>query len=432
MPLRLGRDACAWDTIDAVLVQPRSSVPFWKCLPLGCLAIGEYLSSKGLRVALWDAQHDPSADEPSFRDLLARSRVRCIGFSVLSTGLAYARSLARVAREVSPGTRLIVGGQHVSSSTLDTFPEADILVSGEGELFMERFLRDEVGVPEPGAGPCLMAGDALTDLQVVPPISTEVLRVYRSFGELPRLGIMVSRGCPYECTFCHFDGRSRRVRRYAPAVVGEFVERAHRETGAQEIFFLDDVFTLSRDWVMDVVAELHRRGLGHLRYICFSHVGLGNRELFRALAQVGFVQVQLGVESGDPAIRARMRKRFSNDDVLETVDTIVSCGIEANCLFILGYAGETAASMRRTLELAGNLPATLWFSMAQPLPGTVFLEEARTEGTLLETDYAEYQNSRIVYLPAGVTLDEMRQIQGEAEALRVRHQRFAWTHHRED
>jgi hypothetical protein len=93
--------------------------------------------------------------------------------------------------------------------------------------------------------------------------------------------------------------------------------------------------------------------------------------------------------------------------------------MEPHCLFILGYAGETLDTMYRTLHMAEALQTTCWFSYAQPLPGTEFLDEALREGTILEHDLAKYGNQNIVYLPDGVTLDQMRRIQIEAEQLRL-------------
>jgi radical SAM superfamily enzyme YgiQ (UPF0313 family) len=414
--LTIGPDTLNQACLDTVLVQPRNPFPHWSIIPLGCLAIGLHLDALGLNVAVWDCNNDPRATDEALAALLRDRPVRSVGISVLSTHLTEARRLARLVREVSPDTRIIVGGQHVCEQALATFPEADHLVTGEGELAMEQLL----GNPGDGTLPRWIQGTPYTELDRVCMIPAAVFRRYREFNTLARLGIMVSRGCPFDCAYCHFDGRSRKVRACTPARVGELVETAHRETGIGDIFFLDDIFTLHRDWLMEVLAELHRRQLTGLAYTCFSHVAIRSREIYRALGQAGFTQVQFGIESGDPATRRRMHKHFTDDEARAAVQMVKDCGMEPNCLFILGYAGETEATMRRTLEFAESLETTLWFSLAQPLPGTVFLEEAMREGMLLEHDYARYGNQRIVYLPAGVTLEQMQRIHAEADALRIR------------
>lgn len=75
---------------------------------------------------------------------------------------------------------------------------------------------------------------------------------------------------------------------------------------------------------------------------------------------------------------------------------------------------------RRTLEFAESLETTLWFSLAQPFPISQFYAEAQHEGTIIESDFSKYGNTCIVYLPAGVTYEEMHRIQTQAEELRLK------------
>lgn len=414
MAIKIGPDAGEWSRIDILLIHPRYPMPFWRIVPLGCVALVQYLDTRGHRAAVWDCNHDPRATDDALRELLAKVDVRFAGLSLLSSQLAEARRLARLIRQVSPDTRIIAGGQHLSASTADTIPEADTVVTGEGELALERLLGKSGDLPR------LTRGEPMSDLDRIPLPDRGLWATYSKFGVLSRLGLIVGRGCPFECGFCRVDGRSRRVRRHSPEQVGELLSVAHGETGVDDVFFLDDVFTLDRDWVLEVCAEIHRRGLTHLRYSCFSHVRSGSREVYRALAQAGFYQIQFGIESGVSAVRRRMRKRFSNEEAREVVASVKGLGMEPHCLYILGYVGETVETMRQTLAFAENLDTTAWFSCAQPFPGTEFFEIAQQEGTILEADYQEYGNERVVYLPEGVTLGQMQEIQEEAERLRLR------------
>ena len=89
------------------------------------------------------------------------------------------------------------------------------------------------------------------------------------------------------------------------------------------------------------------------------------------------------------------------------------------CLFILGYVGDTMDTMRRTVDFARELKgmgAGLWFSIAQPLPNTVFFKEAQIEGCIIG-DSLDFTNKQITYLPDGVSLSEMQNIVKEATSL---------------
>lgn len=426
MAIRIGVEAAECHALDFLLIHPRYPMPFWPIMPHGCLALAQYADMLGYQSALWDYNMDPGADDAALTRLLRSTRVRWVGISLLSTQLPEARRLARMIREASPQTRIVAGGQHIAPSSAHTFPEADALVTGEGELALATILSDDHATLPNGHGPSLnvisdarlIHGDVIQDINTIPLPDRSILARYASFARFQRLGLLVARGCPFDCTFCHFEERSREARRYSPAAVGELLTAAWEETGLDDVFFLDDIFTLSRQWVLDVCDEITRRGLTHLRYGCFSHVRVGSREIYEAMARAGFVQIQLGIESGDERIRRRMHKNFSDEQTRAAVDLIKSCGMEPHCLFILGYTGETVDTMRRTLAMAESLETTAWFSYAQPLPGTEFLVEAEGEGTILERDLSKYGNQNIVYLPAGVTIEQMQQIQIEAEQLR--------------
>lgn len=428
MAIRIGLDAANWDQIDFLIIHPRYPMPFWPIMPFGCLALAQYADKSSHRAALWDCNLDPAANDEALTRLLRTSAVRWVGISLLSTQLGEARRLARLIRTVSPTTQIVAGGQHIAPSSAATFPEADVLVTGEGELAVARILTEErptvmgggaaLPILANSAGQPLIHGEVISELDEIPLPDREVVRKYVGFGRFSRMGLLVARGCPFTCTFCHFEERSREARRYSPERVGELVSVAWEESGVDDVFFLDDIFTLSRKWVLDVCAELQRRNLTHIRYGCFSHVRVGSREIYSAMADAGFRQIQLGIESGDERIRRRMHKNFTDEQIDASVDLIKSCGMEPHCLFILGYTGETIETMQTTLRMAERLKTTAWFSYAQPLPGTEFLHEAEAEGTILERDLAQYGNQNIVYLPAGVTLEQMRRIQVEAEQLR--------------
>ncbi len=430
MAVRIGKEAAQGGALDALFIHPHYPMDFWPVVPFGCLSLALYLDAQGYATGLWDGNHDPRADDEALREVLRTATPRLVGLSLLSTQLDEARRLARLIRDILPETRIVAGGQHFSMDSAGTLPEADVVVVADGEQVVAELLSGELdeatirraGPGRSGSEPCsaVVRGQRLSDLNAVPLPGRDIWRMYHGFGVFSRIGLMVTRGCPFDCTFCYTKDRSRKCSRYAPERVGQVIADAHAETHLREVFFIDDIFTLNRDWVMDVCAEIYRRGLDHLDYICLSHIRVGDRELYRAMAQAGFRQVMFGVEAGDAGVRKRMHKDFPDQAVYKAFDLVRACGMKPHSLFILGYTGETTETMRRTLEMAEALRATTWFSLAQPLPGTVFHDEARREGRILEDDLSRYDNTKIVYLPEGVTLEEMRVIQSEAEELRLR------------
>ena len=108
MAIKIGPDAGQWSSIDVLLIHPRYPMPFWRILPLGCMALAQYLDALGHRAVVWDCNHDPRATDDALRRLLETARVRFAGLSLLSSQLHEARRLAELClgceacREVCP------------------------------------------------------------------------------------------------------------------------------------------------------------------------------------------------------------------------------------------------------------------------------------------------------------------------------------------
>jgi hypothetical protein len=64
---------------------------------------------------------------------------------------------------------------------------------------------------------------------------------------------------------------------------------------------------------------------------------------WRELAALGLMRMSLGVESGDPEVRAVYRKKWSEDDLRNTVAAIKSAGLGISVLTLVGAGGADRA-----------------------------------------------------------------------------------------
>lgn len=386
---------------DVILIQPRYApgVSPYCVPPWGLLSIGAHLERQGFDVGLvdyqihdsWDLMRCLSEVEPTF-----------VGISVMSGYVGQVVRLAVAVRKMSPASRVVVGGKHFTIAGAYDIDWADHVVVGPGELAFELIASGA------DASRVMVGGEM--PLQDIPLPGEELLRHYAGHGN-GEWGLMVSRGCPFSCGFCSGDRRS--VVRYGPSRVAQLVEAVIRR-GADRVFFMDDIFTLSREWLA-AVCEV----LPDAPYRCFTHASVHDPGLYSMMREAGFYEVQLGVESGDQRLLDRMDKRTTPDGVREAVDAILAGGLAPTCLFMLGYVGDTEESMRTTIEFARELKgrgAKVWFSAAQPFPNTRFREEALLEGCIIGRD-ADFDNKSITYLPAGVSLEQMTELMEEARTL---------------
>ena len=202
--------------------------------------------------------------------------------------------------------------------------------------------------------------------------------------------VMSTRGCPYACDFCSnvVFGNSYRERS-AENVVDEI--EAALGLGYDRISFADDVFTLNARRVLDICAEIDRRGL-RFAWECLGRVDTFDHATALAMKQAGCFRIFFGIESGNDRILKLMNKQITTGQAREAVESAHRAGLEVGAFFILCYPGETDDTVLETLRFATTLPLDyLGLTMPYPLPGTTLFDrvsdrvtrDARPDGSLL-------------------------------------------------
>ena len=125
------------------------------------------------------------------------------------------------------------------------------------------------------------------------------------------------RGCPYSCSFCHnYFGK---VIKYRSATqTAEELERCYRDYGIKEVFFLDEVFTLNKSWVRELLCEVVSRGV-KLKMTVQTRVDCIDDELLNDLKLMGVANIWLGVESTSDDILTKINKGISVSVIKEKI-----------------------------------------------------------------------------------------------------------------
>ncbi len=230
-------------------------------------------------------------------------------------------------------------------------------------------------------------------------VYAQAVKQNRLRGEInkPFTIIITSRGCPYNCVFCSSCvvwGKAWRPR--SPKNVVDEVEQVVKTFGIKQVDFSDDNMTLDRQRMIEICDLIVER---KLKFEWFTPNGIRadtlDEELLRKMKTAGCKKIRIAPESGVQRVVNDVIKK--NLD-LKTVDqAVVLCkrvGIKVGCFFVIGLIGETKADIEETIQFAYKLRRlgadTFIFSIAMPLYGTAFYEQAKQKGFLREgfCDYA--------------------------------------------
>lgn len=368
--------------------------------PFGVLYLAAALREAGHRVRI-----EKTGPGAAPLDLTAFDAV---GFSLASSATYGVLQAARRTARIRPDALVMAGGVHANfypRETLRDF-EADVVATGEGEQLILDLLeradsRDFSAVPgatwrgSDGTVRSTPGRPVSRDISDLPLPARDLLPVEdlvmtdRLAGRPIRMAhVMLSRGCPFPCSFCA-AGRTRiqyRDGRSARAELAHLVDRY----GIEGFAIVDDNFVVNKTRVRDICDSIADLGL---RWTALSRVDTVDEPLLAAMARSGCIEVKFGVESGSERLLRAMRKNTTRAEIERAVDAAVRVGIEAKAFIIHGYPGENTATTRETMDLLdrlGDRLSRISLFRFVPLPGTqVYAAAVSTglRGTHLTADW---------------------------------------------
>jgi len=214
-------------------------------------------------------------------------------------------------------------------------------------------------------------------------------------GTLNYTSIMTMRGCPFECIYCSNSVYGRKVRRRSIENVMSEIENVVNNFGIRHFYFIEDVLTLNKQYVLSLCDEIDRRGL-KITFEGSTRANLFDEELAERLSNSGLIRISFGLETADPKVLKIIKKGVPLESYIKANRITKKYGIETINSVMLGLPGEDRASVNKTiafLRKAKDIQHTT-YSIAMPYPGTEFYEMAKKGeyGLKLHTeDFSEYQ-----------------------------------------
>lgn len=323
----------------------------------------------------------------------------------------------RAVKERFPSLAVIAGGSHVSvmADEVANMTPVDACFRGECEdtilQVVESFADGRVH-PEkiPGAvwrtGPFLNRNPVapfVKDLDAFPWPAWEMI----DFSEFPGmpyskrhpyLGVLISRGCPFRCTFCSepvwkISGRPT-YRARSPENICEEIRYLYGR-GVREIRLWCEEFNTGMRWSLELLERIAALGFRDL-YVNFNVRGdVMTEAMADAMVAANVWLVSMGIESASDRTLAGVRKQVTVRQIEESCALLASRGIRVAGYLQLFQAWEeegklcweTAADARRTLRWAydqgkrGRLHY-VHTSISTPRPGTPLWTLALEHGLL--------------------------------------------------
>jgi radical SAM superfamily enzyme YgiQ (UPF0313 family) len=282
------------------------------------------------------------------------------------------------------GTKVVLGGLHVTARPEEALQHADAIVIGEGEPSWPNLLED---LSRGALARCYDSRPYSFDLAKAPMPRFDLLSVDR----YNRFTVQTQRGCPFRCEFCAASIRLTPTYKVKPVVkVVEEVRRIKELWPHPFLEFADDNTFVNKRHGKDLMLALERE---HVRWFTETDISVAeDAALLQRMRDAGCAQILIGLESPSPAglegieqktnWKARQREKY-----MTAIDRIQRHGITVNGCFILGLDGcgpECFDEVWRFVRDSGLYEVQITVQTA--FPGTPLYERLRREGRLLRED----------------------------------------------
>ena len=393
-------------------------------MPLSILCLASYLAQRGISAKAYNGDCD--LEEPEMilsykerfkagknflsnlsgensvwgevRKVLEEVSPKVVGISVMTEAMGSVRRMIRLIHELLPTAVIIAGGPHAEIDAEFLLSLGfDYVIKGDGEETLKQLCEALISGQRPKETIMEAVRVPMCELPV-PELETHYkFEDYRKVGK--KLNITTSRGgCPYACSFCYCSKFKYSLRFQTPKRVAEELEHHVRHYGTKKIFFVDDTFTLDKEYVSKICRQIVKRDI-QVSWTCTTRAGQVTDSLLQDMKLAGCKSIHLGIESGSERILKLLNKRIDFDMVEDSVKLIRNNGIDCRMFFMAGLPTESAADLKASIECIQRFrPDETVLDMYVPVPGTPLYEYIRNMGVPLEhTDWCTFSRDKVPY-----------------------------------
>jgi len=319
-----------------------------------------------------------------------------VGITAMTPAVNRAYEIADSFRQ--RGTKVVMGGMHVSKLPDEALNHCDAVVIGEAEILWDKVLEDcnrgelkKIYKHENGYPALVNLPD--TDWQPL-----------REKGYLPVHSIESTRGCPNNCEFCSvtnsFGGKFRNrpiddvekeIQNLKP-FEGRFILK-------NVVFFVDDNIMSNRRYAKELLTRIIPY---NLKWLGQASVNIAkDDEILELCRKSGCMGLVVGFETLSTDNLVKMGKSFNKpQNYIDVIKKLHDYGIGVDGTFVLGFDHDDEGVFDRISEFVVKAKLDVsYFSILTPYPGTRLYPQMLNEKRIIDHDWSNYNTNNVVFKP---------------------------------
>lgn len=293
-----------------------------------------------------------------------------------------------IVRDVFPGSKIIAGGIYPTlcgDLAIDTLKEADLIVkSNEIEKFYA-YIEDTFFIS-------LARRPLMDDLNDLP------YPCYDLYEKAVFVALLTSLGCAFQCTYCATPYMYPKITRRSPASVVDEISYWHHR-GIKRFAIYDDSFLYNKD----MYAKPLLKSISELPFTLDIYnpnainAAFIDEELALLLANAGFREVRIGLESANPVTQKATGGKVTSKIFEKALGLLRKAGF-SNSIYVYILAGlpfQKWEEVKETIDYVIGLGAKPYIAEYTPIPHTAMFDEFYSDARYPIMKDAIYQNNAL-------------------------------------
>ena len=328
-----------------------------------------------------------------------------VGITTMTASSPRAYEIADTFRE--RGIPVIFGGIHATVLPEETAQHADAVIIGEAEGLWEKLIEDF----KKGGKQAL--DKFYKSSQRPDPVKIPIPRreLIKDKGYLLSRFLQLTRGCPFDCSFCSVSKFFGKKYRFRPIkkVIEEIRGMIGKPLKTRFLGFLDDNIVGNINYARELFKALIPY---KLLWIGQSSINIAQHgDVLQLAAASGCKGLFIGFESiSESSLREANKSQNKIKFYERAIKKIHQFGISIEGAFIFGFDHDDKSIFKKTVQFIERVKLdAVQFSILTPLPGTRLYEKLEKEDRIIDRNWSNYDLAHVVFQPKLMTPQELKQ-----------------------